>query len=143
MRGILSLRMRRSIPAVLLLGTIAIAGCASPAGMMRGGERWIADRLYFGRAMPGGDSVSGEAWNGFLRDVVTPRFPEGLTTWSAEGQWRDSAGSIIREASFVLELMHPPSSQSEERIEAIIGDYKERFAQESVLWVREDIVVRF
>lgn len=143
MRDILSLRMRRKLPVFLLLGTIAIAGCAAPAAVMRGGERWIADRLYFGRAMPEGDSVSVGAWSGFLRDAVTPRFPDGLTTWSAEGQWRDSAGAIIREGTFVLELMHPPSVQVEDSIDAIIMDYKQRFRQESVLWVREDIVVRF
>ncbi|CAN5901195.1 hypothetical protein BH20GEM1_BH20GEM1_01780 [soil metagenome] len=25
----------------------------------------------------------------FLAEVVTPRFPEGLTVWRAEGQWLD------------------------------------------------------
>src|SRR5262249_4797549 len=38
----------------------------------------VADRLYFGRAIPGGGSVSDAAWTKFLEEVVTPRFPEGL-----------------------------------------------------------------
>ena len=49
--------------------------------------------LYFGRTRPKG-SVSELEWQMFLRDEVTQRFPEGLTVWEAEGQWRTATGSI-------------------------------------------------
>ena len=54
--------------------------------------------LYFGLARPKG-SVSELEWQMFLRDEVTKRFPDGLTVWEAEGQWRTPAGSIDHEQS--------------------------------------------
>ena len=62
--------------------------------------------LYFGLARPKG-SVSELEWQMFLRDEVTKRFPDGLTVWEAEGQWRTAAGSIDHEQSKVLLLVHP------------------------------------
>ena len=38
------------------------------------------------------------AWDAFLADTVTPRFPDGLTVLDARGQWRDSEGLIGKEA---------------------------------------------
>ena len=49
--------------------------------------------LYFGLARPKG-SVSELEWQIFLRDEVTARFPQGLTVWEAEGQWKGTDGAI-------------------------------------------------
>ena len=66
----------------------------------------IRTTLYFGLSRPKG-SVSELEWQIFLRDEVTRRFPDGLTAWQAEGQWLTPAGSIDREQSKVLLLVHP------------------------------------
>ena len=58
----------------------------------------VRTTLYFGLARSKG-SVSELEWQIFLRDEVTRRFPDGLTVWEAEGQWRTSAGSIDHEQS--------------------------------------------
>jgi len=100
----------------------------------------ISDRLYFGRMHPEG-IVSDSEWAGFLADVVTPRFPQGLTVWSASGQWRDSASRVYREPTFVLEVVHPAQSDADAALKAIVAEYKRRFAQESVLWVRDQVNV--
>src|SRR5262249_17907439 len=66
-----------------------------------------AVRLLFGRAIPGGGLVTDGAWAAFLAEEITPRFPEGLTVWRAEGQWADPRGEFVRESVLVLEVLHP------------------------------------
>jgi hypothetical protein len=113
-------------------------GTLTPASDSRVG---VSDRLYFGRSIPGGGIVSEADWTDFLRDVVTPRFPEGLTVWRAQGQWRDSSGVIVQERSFVLELIHPADPRFRASVDEIITEYKRRFRQEAVLRVRDRVEV--
>ena len=103
----------------------------------------ISHRLYFGRGIPGGGSVSEQDWARFLAEVVTPRFPAGLTVWGAEGQWRGETGAIVKESSFVLELIHGPDAAAERAVREIAADYKRRFRQEAVLRVRDRVEVSF
>ena len=81
--------------------------------------------------------VTDSAWAAFVTEIITPRFPAGLTVWPATGQWRDSNGRIRREPSFVLELVLPTHTDDTDRaITGIIAEYKRRFRQEAVLRVR-------
>ena len=89
--------------------------------------------LYFGLARPKG-SVSELEWQIFLRDEVTRRFPEGLTVWGAEGQWRSPGGSIDHEQSKVLLLVHPDTATARQSVQAVIEAYRKTFEQQSVLW---------
>jgi hypothetical protein len=67
---------------------------------------------------------------------VTPKFPDGLTLLTGEGQWRDSSGEIVEEHSYVLILLYPPNDkEANDEIEEIRQDYKRAFEQESVLRV--------
>lgn len=141
--------MRIHLSRVLLAATLA-AGCAPSVGIggpstspVAAGEVWIADRLYFGRDIPGGGRVSDEEWSTFLREVVTPRFPDGLTVVRAEGQWRDAQGRVVTEPSAMVELMHPASAEADAAVEAIAAEYKRRFRQEAVMRVRVPADVRF
>ena len=93
----------------------------------------VRTTLYFGLARPKG-SVSELEWQLFLRDEVTPRFPEGLTVWGAEGQWRSAAGGIDHEQSKVLLLVHSDTPAARQSVQAVIDAYRKRFEQESVLW---------
>jgi hypothetical protein len=93
----------------------------------------IRTTLYFGLARPKG-SVSELEWQLFLRDEVTRRFPEGLTVWGAEGQWRSGAGSIDHEQSKVLLLVHADTAAARQSVQAVIEAYRKTFEQESVLW---------
>ncbi len=120
-----------------LIGFGGLSGCEQDEVKPRteATEQWVLDRLYFGRAMPEGGEVTQTAWDAFLAEVVTPRFPDGLTVWQAEGQWQEEAGQIIREGTFILEVVHPKGKPDDDKLEAIIATYKERFQQESVLRV--------
>ena len=93
-------------------------------------EPVVTERLYFGRNVGTTLGVTDSAWTVFLREVVGARL-DGFTFWTAEGAWRGN-----REPSFVLEVVHAERSASaDSAIVAIIGEYKRRFNQESVLRV--------
>jgi len=103
----------------------------------------VADRLFFGRAIPDGGIVSDAGWTAFLEDVVTQAFPDGLTVWRAEGQWLDEEGLIVREPVMVVEVIHPPSPEADAAIAEIANEYRRRFRQDAVLRVTAGARVRF
>ena len=89
--------------------------------------------LYFGLARPKG-SVSELDWQMFLRDEVTTRFPDGLTAWEADGQWRDKSGDLDHERSKVLLLVHGDTWAARQSVQAVIARYRHLFDQQYVLW---------
>lgn len=91
------------------------------------------ERLYFGRNIADTAVVSDSAWGAFVQDVLTPAFPEGATVWDASGQWRAPDGTLVRERSFVVELLHLVTPDVEARVQRVIDAYKTRFAQQAVL----------
>jgi hypothetical protein len=95
--------------------------------------------LYFGMSRPTG-AVSELEWQLFLRDEVTPRFPDGLTVWDAQGQWKGKAG-IEQERSKVLLLVHPEGLQAQKSVLELIDKYRKKFDQESVLWETAKVCV--
>ena len=96
--------------------------------------------LYFGLTRPKG-AISELEWYVFLRDEVTRRFPEGLTTWEAEGQWRTPEGRIEQERSKVLLLVHPDTVEARRSVQEVIATYRKQFEQESVLWESSRVCV--
>lgn len=104
----------------------ASAECASAA------QSQLRTTLYFGMSRPTG-AVSELEWQLFLRDVVTPKFPDGLTVWDAQGQWRGETG-LEQERSKVLLLVHPDSAAAHTSVLSVISQYRKQFDQESVLW---------
>jgi hypothetical protein len=92
--------------------------------------------LYFGSERPDGSEVTEKQLERFVDDEVTPRFPDGLTLLTGQGQFRDSSGEIVEEHSYVLILFYPPNDkEANDEIEEIREDYKRAFEQESVLRV--------
>jgi hypothetical protein len=98
-------------------------------------EPWARSELFFGTTKPDGTAYSNDEWLQFLKDEVTPRFPDGLTVLTGLGQWRDSSGTIIQERSNVLIILYPLSSaqESSAKLEEIRDVYEEKFHQSSVL----------
>lgn len=125
--------MRRAASALLVLLTLS---CASIAIY----ERQEQDTLYFGTQKPDGSApVTDAEWQQFLGDEITSRFPSGLTTWDASGQWRDANGTIEHERTHIVQIVHRANGEDEGRIVAIIAVYKKRFAQEAVFRVRSEV----
>jgi hypothetical protein len=130
---------RASVFALAAVCVVALlAGCSSlsPVTCRAGEQQAVSELLYFGTGIPSGGAVSAEDWSAFLDSSVTPRFPAGLTVWSAAGQWQSANGSITRERSYVLNLLYPPDADAGPKVEAIVSEYKTKFRQEAVLRVR-------
>ena len=106
------------------------------------GTPLIRTTMYFGLARRSGP-ISENQWRAFLRDQVTPRFPDGLTVWEANGQWRASDVRITRERAKVLLLVHPDSAAGRAALVSIIAGYKRDFQQESVLWETAPVCAAF
>ena len=138
---VVEMRDRTVVHVRLLLALLAALFFAvSCTPLPRGAPKSpaVIERLYFGRNAGNGVVVTDSDWTAFLSDCVTPRFPDGLTSWQAEGQWRSAGGVLERESSFVLELVHPARADIEQAVAEIITEYKRRFHQQSVLRVQTD-----
>jgi hypothetical protein len=96
--------------------------------------------LYFGLTRAKGP-ISELEWQIFLRDEVTRRFPEGLTAWEAEGQWRNPGGTIDHERSKVLLLVHADTLEARRGVQEVITTYRRLFDQQSVLWESSRVCV--
>jgi Protein of unknown function (DUF3574) len=141
-------RARRHIQwlgVLMLLAPLAACQVVRPdaSATRSDAQARIADRLYFGRSIPGGGMVSDEEWSKFLAEFVTPRFPAGLTVWHAEGQWREATGHIAQEPTIVIELIHERDAASETAIQEIVKEYRTRFRQEAVMRTSDRIEVSF
>jgi hypothetical protein len=100
----------------------------------RAQQVWSRTELYFGSAKPDGTAVTDAEFAAFLDRKITPRFPDGLTLLTGFGQFRNAAGAIQKEKSFVLILFFPPQAlDSNKKIQEIREAYKTAFQQESVL----------
>ena len=102
----------------------------------------VSDVLYFGMARVKG-VVTADEWSHFLQTVVTRRFPAGLTSWQASGQWKSADGTIVREPSYVVQLIHADTAQNETAVRAIVSEYKSRFEQEAVMRVKDRACISF
>ena len=119
---------------LLLILVIGVAGCQTPrrtpaTSLVNRPEapvRWVRTELYFG-------AVEAKEWQRFLSEVVTPRFPAGLTVLEANGQWLGRDQVVHPVPTRILILLHPGDPKSNESIEFIRRDYKAEFHHESVL----------
>jgi hypothetical protein len=123
---------------------LSLAACASvhQHACSNGEQLFVNESLYFGTAKPTGVVTPAE-WAEFLKSAVTPRFPQGLTVWQASGQWRGSDGAVVREASHVLNLVHPNDATNEKAVLETISAYKSLFQQEAVLRVKAHACTSF
>ncbi|HJW95565.1 MAG TPA: DUF3574 domain-containing protein [Thermoanaerobaculia bacterium] len=121
---------RTALAALLVIGM----GCASNAV--------VVDRLFFGTNIPGGGVVSDDEWKSFVKDVVTPKFKDGLTVLEGDGQWLDPRGDLVREHVHIVEVAHKRDAATDDAIRAIADEYKKRFKQDAVLRVTEPVTLR-
>ena len=143
-RGGDSMRMAVLVCAVVAALTLAACADADAPDCPDGADAWVKYELYMGRgSSESGLIVSDSAWEGFLADTVTPRFPDGLTVLDGRGQWRGDAGTIQKEHSKVLVILAPPGGDAMRLLDEVSDEYKARFTQESVLRVVSDACVSF
>lgn len=135
----------RLLLVLMVLAGLVAPGCSDSGDFAcpEGSEVFVRYELFMGRNGPGGEVVSDQAWDAFLGDTVTPRFPDGLTVLDAQGQWRNSEGQVLKERSKVLVILAPPGDGPRGLIDEVSDEYKRRFDQETVLEVESDTCVSF
>ena len=89
--------------------------------------------LFFGLSKPDSAEVSSAEFQRFLDREVTPRFPDGFTILSADGQFKNARGAILKERSHLLILLYPVEASNNQQIEQIRKAYITAFQQQSVL----------
>ncbi|HEY8610573.1 MAG TPA: DUF3574 domain-containing protein [Roseomonas sp.] len=113
-----------------------LAACATAPTCPAGTAPAAIAELAFGRnGRDGTLRVTDPDWSTFLAEEATPRFPDGLTSLDAQGQWRAPDGHIAREPAKLLWLVLPGASLggAAARTEPLAAAYRARFGQESVL----------
>jgi hypothetical protein len=128
-------RVLISISAVALASACATGSRSAPGATVQlsGVQNVVDDKLVFGRSIPTGGTVSDSAWDAFMREVVTPGFPAGLTVWRAQGQWLDPRGTTAREAVVIVEVVHPLGDPADSVFARVANEYRQRFHQDAVL----------
>jgi hypothetical protein len=132
----------RTIPMLVIAAMLPACATPLPERCATGEQRVVSDLVYFGTGRAKGVVTQAE-WDDFLRVEVTPRFAQGFSVWQASGQWRAADGSIVREASYVLSLVHPDDAASDTAIGEVRERYRIRFEQESTMRVRQAACVSF
>jgi hypothetical protein len=130
---------------------VVIAGCAGRASPNTtpspscaiGDTALVREVLYFGRNRPGGGVVTDEEWQSFLDQVLTPRFPAGLTVVAATGQWKGKSGLVEQERSEVVTVFHSGDEAARRAVMEVVVEYKRRFRQDAVLRERMPTCARF
>ncbi len=117
----------------------AQAGLRCPTGQSRA----ETVQLMFGRNDGDRLAVSDADWSRFVDEVITPRFPDGLSVMDVQGQWRGPGGTLAREPSKVVYLVLDGGPDDPAKIAHIREDYKARFHQQSVLLVSQKACISY
>lgn len=107
------------------------------------GSIFMRTELVFGMSRNAGPDITETEFQNFIDNQITPRFPDGLTVLSGNGQFKDSTGAIIKEKSKLLILLYPFTRASSRKVDDIRGDYLRMFQQQSVLRTDEEQCVSF
>jgi hypothetical protein len=128
-----------AVAMVLAAGAVEARTSACAGGL----KPQMTAELVFGADIPGGGSISDADWTAFLDHEVTPRFPDGLTTWDSDGRWMAPGGHQTHEKSRVLWLIISGKPGERARLEAVRTAYKMQFRQMSVMLVEHRDCVGF
>jgi Protein of unknown function (DUF3574) len=128
---------------LVFIACLALGACAAPScgpGLTPG----TAIDLYFGRGVEGGRGVSDAQWREFVETALIREFPDGSSSFDAEGTWFSRRqGRTIVERSKLVSIVVPDARAVEARVARLIDDYKRRFDQDSVLRVERPVCFAF
>lgn len=145
MRAVIAISCATALAAV-------VSGCASQRQPVQtaaiphcptGQSRADLVELVFGRNDGDRLAVSDDDWRRFIDEVVTPRFPDGLSVMDVQGQWRSPGGALVREPSKIIYLVLDGGPDDPAKIAHIRDDYVQRFHQKSVLVVSQKACVSY
>lgn len=129
-------RCRLRYAGCLLLCGLALATAAPAQSIscpLAAQKPMLLFQLFFGRSVPDRGPVTAREWSTFLRQNVTPRFPDGFTVYDAYGQWLNPAShAIARESTKVIVIATVDTPDVRTKITAVSESYRRLFHQQSV-----------
>jgi hypothetical protein len=107
--------------AVVVLAGAAglLQSVASPAKAARE-HAMQRTELYFG-------AVEAGQWEQFLEQEVTPRFPDGLSWYDVNGQWRGPSGKPEKLPSRIMLLIHADNPSNRQALADIGEVFRKKF----------------
>jgi len=122
-----------------LMALASLGGCVSidargttGALACRPGEtRQDVAQLFFGRNIGQTVGVSEADFTRFLDEVVTPRFPDGLTVLESQGRWLYRGVDYHEPGKVVLLILRRADDRA--KVREIAAAYEGRFRQDAVL----------
>lgn len=116
----------RRVPGLALAAIVtAMAACTPPGRDAQPADApaahaMLRTELYFERVELAG-------WEDFLAGEVTPRFPDGLTWFDVNGQWRGPGGGPEKMPSRLLVVLHADNAGNERALQEIAARFHARF----------------
>jgi hypothetical protein len=124
--------VRTALCVMLLAGAID-ANAQAESCPLAGQKPMIVVQLFFGLSVPHRGPVTAKEWSSFLRQTVTPRFPDGFTVYDAYGQSRNPVtGSVGREKTKVVLVAIDDTLPARAKIAEVADQYRDTFHQRSV-----------
>lgn len=116
------------VGAALMSGRVWAAECP-----LAGQQPMLVVQMYFGQDIERQAPISASRWNAFVREDITPRFPDGLTIYDARGQWMNpKTRAIGHERTKVVQIAVPLAPSLDAKIADVAAAYRSRFHQQSV-----------
>ncbi len=124
--------VRAALCLMLLAG--AMDANAQPESCPLAGQKpMIVVQLFFGLSVPHRGPVTAKEWSSFLRETITPRFPDGFTVYDAYGQSLNPAThSVGREKTKVVVIAIDDTPPARAKIAEVTDQYRDTFHQRSV-----------
>jgi hypothetical protein len=123
----------RAALCLMLLAAATEVNAQSESCPLAGQKPMMIVQLFFGVSVPHRGPVTAKEWSSFLRDTVTPRFPDGFTVYDAYGQWLNPATHALgREKSKVVLIAVDDTPTARAKITEVTDHYKETFHQHAV-----------
>lgn len=104
---------------------------------------WVQTTIYFGMDIPGGGVISDAQFDEFLKETVTKEFPMGLTAYPAYGQMKHANGSIERQKTEVVLLVHEQTKANREAVRTVVEAFREQFGKPQVMQTTSAVDVDF
>jgi hypothetical protein len=118
---------------ILLIAAAMGAKAQTESCPLPGQKPMMVVQLFFGQSVPHGGRVTVKQWNSFIRETVTPRFPDGFTVYDAYGQsWNPETRSVAREKTKVLLIAAVDTDSTRAKIAEVAEQYRGAFHQRSV-----------
>jgi hypothetical protein len=121
---------------------LALLLVASSVGALRAQEAtcpfpeqkpMLVTQLFFGRSILHRGPVTASEWNSFLRQHVTPLFPDGFTVYDGYGQWLSpQTHAISRDPTKVVVIATADAPEVRTKVAELTEIYRRLFHQEAV-----------